>query len=43
MTTDTANAIAAAPTSRPRTNPLRAGVVAVFFGDLISYSFVAVG
>src|SRR3954451_24626822 len=43
MTTNTANAIAAAPTSRPRTNPLRAGVVAVFCGEVISCSLVSVG
>src|SRR6185312_9701175 len=41
ITTNTANPIAAAPTSRPRTDQLRAGVVAVFFGELISYSLVA--
>ena len=40
---DAASAIAVAPTSRPRTNPLRASGVAVFCGDLISYSFVSVG
>src|SRR6185312_12779820 len=41
ITTNTANPIAAAPTSRPPTDQLRAGVVAVFFGELISYSLVA--
>ena len=37
------NAIAAAPTSRPRTNELRAGVVGVFWGDVISSCFLSVG